>query len=101
MYMYMLEYHVKNDRIQEFEAAYGINGKWVQLFKQGDGYQGTELHSNLENKQRYVTINYWASQKACETFRCQFAKEFKALDEACESLTKRTLSLGSFCLCQP
>ena len=95
-YMYMWEYHVKESMVHDFENAYGPGGDWVKLFKRSKGYIKTELHKDVNNKGRYVTVDYWQSQKACEDFRENYAEEFLEIDEECEALTLKEISLGSF-----
>lgn len=96
MFMYMWEYHVKSETVNEFEEAYGAGGDWVKLFQQAEGYLGTELHRAQSNTLRYVTIDYWASKEACAAFRKQFCIKFQQLDEKCESLTEREMLIGNF-----
>lgn len=96
MYMYIWEFQVIPGSETEFERIYGATGDWVQLFKQGQGYIKTELHRDTNKKGRYLTIDYWVSKKACETFREQFNCEFEALDKHCESLTEREIQIGEF-----
>ena len=96
MFMYMWEYHVKPEAVQEFEQIYGANGEWVQLFKKADGYIGTELHRSHGNNLRYISIDYWASQEARDRFRQNFTREFDHLDKQCEALTMREILIGNF-----
>ena len=95
-YIYMWEFHVKESSIAAFEKAYGMNGDWVKLFKKGESYIKTELHRDINNKGRYVTIDYWTSQEACLKFREKYKEEFTAIDEQYETLTLKEISLGSF-----
>jgi len=43
MYIIVWEYTVRDGHEAEFEKTYGPNGDWEQLFKQGEGYLGTDL----------------------------------------------------------
>ena len=97
-YIYMWEFHVKESSIAAFEKAYGQNGDWVKLFKKDKGYIKTELQKDINNIGRYVTIDYWTSQEACLNFREKYKEEFAAIDEQCETLTLKEISLGSFAL---
>lgn len=96
VFIYIWEYFVKMENESEFERVYGPDGDWVQLFKQSTGYLGTELHRDITNTTRYLTIDYWVSKKARDSFREQFAEEFAALDRQCESLTDKEFFLGEF-----
>lgn len=96
VFVYMWEYHVQEESIEDFEHAYGPHGDWVQLFKKGEGYLFTDLHRDVSNPQRYITTDYWESKEARDSFRIQFSKEFKALDHECESFTEQEVFLGDF-----
>ncbi len=95
-YMYMWEYHVSKNHIDEFEKAYGLNGDWVNLFKKAEGYIETELHKDINNEGRYITVDYWQSKEACINFRNKYQKEFNEIDERCETYTVKEISLGEF-----
>lgn len=95
-FIYIWEYIVKAGNKSEFEKVYGPSGDWVQLFKQSAGYLGTELHCDISNNQRYLTVDYWVSKEVRDNFREQFAAEFVTLDKRCESLTDKEFFLGDF-----
>lgn len=95
-YMYVWEYRVREDSIERFEQAYGPDGDWAELFRRATGYIRTELHRDLADAQRYLTIDYWDSEESCLAFRDAFAEEFKSLDERCEALTLEEKIIGSF-----
>lgn len=96
VFVYVWEYLVKAEMKSEFERIYGPEGEWVQLFNRGAGYLGTELHRDISNTQRYLTVDYWDSKKARDNFREEFAEEFEKLDKQCESLTEQENFLGDF-----
>jgi heme-degrading monooxygenase HmoA len=95
-YAYIWEYRVRPDSVGEFERTYGPEGTWADLFRQHDGYARTELHRDLHEPTRYVTIDYWRSEETCGAFRQAFASEFEALDKQCEALTDEETYLGEF-----
>lgn len=96
IFVYMWEYFVKKETKPDFERVYGPDGDWMQLFNKSDGYLGTELHEDISNELRYLTVDYWISKKARDNFREQFAKEFAELDKRCELLTEKEIFLGNF-----
>jgi quinol monooxygenase YgiN len=96
MFAYIWEYEVAAEKRAEFERAYGPEGEWVQLFRQGEGHVRTELLRDVERAGRYVTVDYWESQACRDGFRERFAAAFAALDEACEALTERERWVGDF-----
>ena len=101
-FMILWEYQVKSGCESEFEEIYGAEGDWVRFFRLAAGYLGTELHRDVHNPTRYVTIDSWSYQAAYETFCEQHLSEYHALDAQCEALTERETHLGSFlCLGRP
>ena len=82
-------------RVPEFLAAYGADGDWVQLFRRGDGYLGTELIPLADRPGWYRTVDRWESAEAYATFRQARAAEYAALDAACEALTAQELPCPS------
>lgn len=95
-YAYMWEYFIYPEFAQAFEQAYGPTGDWVQLFRRGEGYLRTELHKDLRNPLRYLTVDHWQSEQACKSFRQTFKAEFEALDRRCNRFTRSERHLGDF-----
>ena len=60
---------------------------------------GTQLHRDVRKKGRYLTLDFWVSEAAYETFRQHYVAEYRALDKQCEPLTEQEILLGSF-LCK-
>ena len=96
VFVYVWEYIVKAEKKSAFERIYGADGDWANLFNRDAGYLGTELHQDISNNLRYLTVDYWVSKKARDNFREKFSVEFERLDEKCESLTEREIFLGDF-----
>ncbi len=96
MYVIIWEFQLNNSAEKEFTGAYGSQGIWTSFFKKGEGYVRTELLHDTVKPHRYVTIDYWLSKEAYETFRAQYADEYKAIDLKCELLTVHEAHLGSF-----
>jgi len=95
-FVYLWEYLVREDGIERFRTIYGPGGEWVQLFTRSPGFVRTELCRDLANPRRFVTADYWRSAEARDRFRAEYAREFAALDRACESLTESERFLGDF-----
>jgi len=95
-YMYMWEYMVAPDKLGEFERVYSPEGEWARLFSRAAGYIRTELHRDTTDPGRFVTIDYWESESAWNTFRAEFAASFEDLDRRCADLTTRETELGRF-----
>jgi quinol monooxygenase YgiN len=95
-YVYIWDYTVVPERVEDFQRVYGPDGEWVRLFRQAPGYVRTELHRDVRQPNRFLTIDYWESRSAWETFRAQFATRFEELDARCAELTARETEIGRF-----
>jgi heme-degrading monooxygenase HmoA len=80
----------------EFEDAYGPTGDWALLFRQADGYLGTELLRDSDDPREYITLDRWISRAAYETFLARFDNEYRQLDDRLEGLTEEETLLGTF-----
>ena len=99
MYIILWEFRVKEGREREFESAYGPDGCWVRLFREAEGYLGTDLGAEVEGGGRYLTIDRWISREAHDRFRREREGEYRTLDARFEGLTREETSLGSFQAC--
>ena len=90
----MWEYLVKPGQQTEFEKVYGSNGDWAGLFKQADGYVGTDLLRDVEIPGRYITIDRWISSTAFNSFQDKYLEEYEAIDARCSQLTIKEVRLG-------
>jgi heme-degrading monooxygenase HmoA len=90
------EFGVRTHFETEFEGIYGPRGAWVRIFRKAKGYRRTELLRDEETPGRYLTVDYWASEKAYNAFRSRFEHEFTVLDKQCKSLTEEETFIGSF-----
>ena len=80
----------------EFEAAYGPDGPWAELFRKAEGFIGVELMRSTEKAGTYLTVDRWSSQAAFESFRERFAVEYHALDVRLEGVSKTEARIGAF-----
>jgi hypothetical protein len=74
-------------REAEFVAAYGSDGVWIELFRRGRGFLGTELHPLPERPGWFRTVDRWQCEDDYLSFRRVFAAEYAEIDSACEMLT--------------
>lgn len=88
------EFLIRADGQAEFERHYSPGGSWAALFRQAEGYLGTELLRDRGNRLRYLTIDRWTGIEAWQAFRERFAAQYKALDRQCQGLTERETLLG-------
>jgi len=90
------EFTVQPGKEKLFEQIYGPEGDWTQCFRQANGFVRTELSRDLNEPRRYMTLDFWESYAAYETFKLQHAVEYKAIDQRCESLTEQEREIGKF-----
>jgi heme-degrading monooxygenase HmoA len=95
-YTYLWEFIVAPEHVAEFEQVYGPAGPWVVLFRQSAGYLGTHLLRDQSDPLRFVTIDRWRSASEHHAFRAAFDRQYRELDQRCQRLTTREISLGSF-----
>lgn len=96
MHAIVWEFWAKAGQEAEFERVYGPEGAWARLFARGEGFLGTELLRDADQRGRYLTIDRWTSSAAFDAFRQRWAEEYRALDRQCEALRQRETPLGSF-----
>ena len=68
----------------EFEAVYGADGAWAQLFRTGAGYLGTTLERTGETS--YLVVDSWRSRADYERFLADNADRYEELSRANERL---------------
>ena len=95
-YTYIWEYTIHPAFEHKFVAAYGTEGEWVQLFCRHQGYIRTEFFRDIENPDRFVTIDHWESREAWQAFRESADAAFRELDERCSRYTLKERELGTF-----
>ena len=93
-FTYIWEYEIAPDRAAEFLEHYAPDGTWARLFRQADGYLGTELYQDRARASRFITVDHWRSEAAFRDFKRRFAAEFEQLDRRCGALTLREAALG-------
>lgn len=96
VFVYIWEYKVKEEYILEFEKVYGPEGDWIKLFKKSKGYIATDLHQDISNTHRFLTVDTWNTKEDRDNFRNRYSKEFELLDEHCESFTEKEKLIGEF-----
>lgn len=97
MYILLWQFRPRPGLEEQFESAYGPEGDWAQLFRQGSGYIGTKLLKE-SGSAYYITIDEWSSKEAYEAFRSKYEARYRELDAQFESLTASETHLGSFSL---
>jgi heme-degrading monooxygenase HmoA len=95
-YLAVWQFRPRPGAEQRFEEAYGPLGPWARLFARAEGFVRTELNRDLKDSRRYLTLDFWTSKEAYESFRARYAAEYAAIDQECEALTDEEKPLGEF-----
>ena len=98
MFVVVWQFEIAEEKIATFEAAYGSDGVWAQLFRSSPDYLGTELLRDAYIPGSYLTIDRWASEEAFRAFRKNHDADYEALDRSCDSLTSRETRIGAYTL---
>jgi len=96
MFVVVWQFEIAEEKISAFEAAYGPEGNWAQLFRSSSEYLGTELLRDAYISGSYLTIDRWASEDAYRSFRKENAAAYEALDRRCDALTLRETRIGTY-----
>jgi heme-degrading monooxygenase HmoA len=96
MFVVVWQFEVAEERIAAFEAAYGPEGSWAELFGRSPNYLGTELLRDAYVPGAFLTIDRWASESDFRAFRRLHDAEYEVLDRACDALTSRETRVGAY-----
>jgi len=96
MFVVVWQFEIAEDKVAGFEAAYGPEGAWAQLFGTSPEYRGTELMRDAYVSGNYLTIDRWTSEEAFRAFRKEHDSEYEVLDRKCDALTSRETRVGAY-----
>lgn len=96
MFVVIWKFEIAEEKVAGFEAAYGPEGAWAQLFRTSPDYKGTELLRDAYVLGSYVTIDRWASEDAFRAFRKDHDSEYEKLDRLCDALTGSETRVGAY-----
>jgi heme-degrading monooxygenase HmoA len=96
MFVVVWQFEIAEEKVAGFEAAYGPEGPWTELFRSSPNYLGTEILRDAYVPGNYLTIDRWTSEPDFRAFRKQHDQEYEALDRACDALTSRETRVGAF-----
>lgn len=98
MFVVIWQFEIAEEKIPGFEASYGPEGAWAQLFRTSSKYLGTELLRDAYIPGSYLTIDRWASEDDFRAFRKEHDQDYEVLDRACDSLTSKETRIGAYTL---
>lgn len=96
MFVVIWQFEIAETKVAAFEAAYGPQGVWAQLFGSSPDYQGTELLRDAYVPGSYLTIDRWTSESAFRAFRKDHDDAYEKLDRECDTLTDRESRIGAY-----
>ena len=96
LFVYIWQYTIDPEFESEFLAAYGSEGDWARFFSRDTNYIKTDLLEDSNHKDQYVTIDYWTSKSARDSFRAKYSSEFDEIDTRCETYTKKEVFIGDY-----
>lgn len=96
MFVVVWQFEVADQSVAAFEAAYGPDGSWAQLFRLSTEYLGTELLRDAYVPGVYLTVDRWASEDDFRAFRKDHDGEYETLDRSCDALTSRETRVGAY-----
>ena len=96
MFVVVWQFEIAEEKVAAFEAAYGPEGNWAQLFRRSTEYLGTELLKDAYAAGSYLTIDRWKSEEAFRAFRKDHDAAYEELDRACDALTEKETRVGAY-----
>ena len=96
MFVVVWQFEIAEDKIAAFEAAYGPEGAWAQLFRSLARLSGHGTAARRLRAGNYLTIDRWASEDAFRAFRKDHDAEYETLDRYCDALTAREDRIGAY-----
>ena len=94
MMIVVWRYRVAPERATTFEAAYGPDGPWSELFSESPDYEGTELLRGEGGV--WMTLDRWMTADAYDSFITLHRSEYSRIDEECAGLTEEEALVGRF-----
>lgn len=96
MFVVVWQFEIAEEKIADFEAAYGPEGAWAQLFRTSPHYQGTELLRDAYIPGVYLTLDRWSREEDFRAFRKAHDQEYEVLDRQCDALTAKETRIGAY-----
>ena len=94
MMVVVWRYRVAAGKAAAFEAAYGPEGPWEELFAESPDYEGTELLRGEGGV--WMTLDRWMTPDAYDSFITLHRAEYSRIDEECAGLTEEEALVGRF-----
>ena len=96
MFLALWEFEVKSGCQERFRADYGPQGAWARLFRTDSHFIETRLLQDAAQPGKFVTLDYWQSHAAYESFKELNHHVYAAIDKTCAELTTSESLFGEF-----
>jgi heme-degrading monooxygenase HmoA len=96
MFLALWEFEVKSGCEERFQSVYEAEGEWARLFRTDPNFIETRLLRDPVQPNRFVTLDFWESRSAYESFKELNHAAYLRLDKDCQSLTSLERCLGYF-----
>jgi len=96
MFLVVWEFEIRPECEERFRSVYGSDGDWVQLFRSDVNYQLSILVQDPSRPRVYLTLDFWNSREAYESFKQLHHEAYFSLDRASEGLSLCERHIGSF-----
>ena len=96
MFLALWEFEVKPGCEERFQSVYGADGEWVRLFRGDPSFIETRLLKDPAAENKFVTVDFWSSREAYESFKELNHAAYVAIDKRCEGLTNVGAVFGEF-----
>jgi len=96
MFLALWEFEVKSGCEERFQSVYGVDGDWARLFRTDESFIGTRLVRDAVRSDKFVTLDFWESRSAYESFKELNHAAYWRLDRECQTLTMFERCLGYF-----
>lgn len=90
------EFVIKEEARGQFELVYGPGGAWSKLFAGYPGFHGTTLLRDMQNPQRYLTVEFWETEDQREQALAERKDEYSELDADFADWTESRIEVGVF-----
>jgi hypothetical protein len=96
MFLALWEFEVKSGCVERFQSVYGPQGEWVRLFRSDPLFIETRLLQDPFETTKFVTLDFWQSRSAYESFKEVQHAAYDAIEKYSESLMTQERLLGNF-----
>jgi hypothetical protein len=90
--MFVIVWRFTTGDPEAFERHYGPGGTWAAFFRRDANFVRTDLLRG----DAYLTLDWWTSREAYESFRTTHAAEYAQIDFQCESVAGTEEKVGVF-----